>query len=112
MITVLIGDILNCILDPIFIYAFNLGVKGAAIATVISQFASAIFTILFLTSDKSVLKLKFKNFKLNFKILLPCLLLGLSPFIMQFTEAIISICFNSSLQKYGGDIAVGSMTII
>ena len=112
MITVLIGAILNCILDPIFIYAFNLGVKGAAIATVISQFASAIFTILFLTSDKSVLKLKFKNFKLNFKILLPCLLLGLSPFIMQFTEAIISICFNSSLQKYGGDIAVGSMTIL
>lgn len=112
MITVLIGAILNCILDPIFIYAFNLGVKGAAIATVISQFASAIFTILFLTSDKSGLKLKFKNFKLNFKILLPCLLLGLSPFIMQFTEAIISICFNSSLQKYGGDIAVGSMTIL
>jgi multidrug efflux pump len=107
-----LGAVVNIILDPIFIYAFNLGVKGAAIATVISQFASAIFTILFLTSDKSVLKLKFKNFKLNFKILLPCLLLGLSPFIMQFTEAIISICFNSSLQKYGGDIAVGSMTIL
>ncbi len=112
MISVLIGAILNCILDPIFIFGFNLNVKGAAIATIISQAASALFVILFLTSKKPIIKLKLSNLKINLKLMLPCLLLGLSPFVMQFTEAVIAICFNSSLKKYGGDIAVGSMTIL
>ncbi len=112
MISVLIGAILNCILDPIFIFGFNLNVKGAAIATVISQAASALFVILFLTSKKPIIKLKLSNLKINLKLMLPCLALGLSPFVMQFTEAVIAICFNASLKKYGGDIAVGSMTIL
>lgn len=112
MTSVLIGAILNCILDPVFIFGLNLGVKGAAIATVISQAVSACFIIWFLTSKHSSLKLKIKNLKLNSKIVFSTLALGLSPFVMQFTEAIISICFNTSLRNYGGDIAVGSMTIL
>ena len=112
MMSVLIGAVLNCILDPIFIFGFNLNVQGAALATIISQAASALFVVLFLTSNKPIVKLKFKNLKLNMKLILPCLALGLSPFVMQFTEAVIMVCFNSSLKKYGGDIAVGSMTIL
>lgn len=112
MITILIGAVLNCILDPIFIFRLGLGVKGAAIATVISQCVSAIFVTYFLTSKKSYLRLSFKNMKINWKIILPALALGLSPFIMQFTEAVISVCFNASLKKYGSDIAVGAMTIL
>ena len=112
MMSVLIGAVLNCILDPIFIFGFNLNVQGAALATIVSQAASALFVFLFLTSNKPIVKLKFKNLKLNMKLILPCLALGLSPFVMQFTEAVIMVCFNSSLKKYGGDIAVGSMTIL
>lgn len=112
MITVVIGAVLNIVLDPIFIFLLNMGVKGAALATVISQGASAFFVIKFLTGNKSYLKIKRKNLKLNFKIILPCLLLGLSPFIMQSTESILIIIFNTSLQKYGGDLAVGAMTIL
>lgn len=112
MMTVLIGAILNCILDPVFIYLFNLGVKGAAIATVISQCISSVFVIWFLSSKNATLRLKPKNLKINWKVMLPAILLGISPFVMQFTEAVISICFNASLKKYGGDIAVGAMTIL
>lgn len=112
MFTVLIGAITNIILDPILIYGLNLGVSGAAIATVISQALSCAFVILFLIGKKTILKLKFKNMKLNSKIILPCIALGLAPFIMQASESIIIVCFNSSLQKYGGDIAVGAMTIL
>ncbi len=112
MLSVLIGAFLNSFLDPIFIFVFNLGVKGAAIATVISQFISALFVIIFLCSSKSLMHLKLKNLKLDFKIIGPILALGLSPFIMQFTEAIIYMCFNASLKKYGGDLAVGAMTIL
>lgn len=112
MITVLIGAILNCILDPIFIYLFDLGVKGAAIATVISQCMSGIFVVWFLSSKYANIRLKLNNLKLNFEVILPSLLLGVSPFIMQFTEAIISVCFNASLKKYSGDISVGAMTIL
>lgn len=112
MITILIGAVLNCILDPIFIFGLRLGVKGAALATIISQFVSAIFVLSFLTSKKSYLRLSFQNMKINWKIILPALALGLSPFIMQFTEAVISVCFNASLKKYGSDIAVGAMTIL
>lgn len=112
MLSVLIGAVLNCILDPILIFGFNLNVEGAAIATIISQASSSIFVITFLTSKKPIIRLKLKNLKLDLKLILPCLALGLSPFVMQFTEAVIMVCFNSSLKKHGGDIAVGSMTIL
>lgn len=112
MVTVLIGAILNTILDPIFIFGFGMGVKGAALATIISQAVSAIWVISFLISKKTGWKLQFKHMKLQPKVFLPCLALGLSPFIMQSTESLIAICFNSSLLKYGGDIAVGSMTVL
>lgn len=112
MLSVVIGAVINIILDPIFIFGFHLGVKGAALATVISQAVSAIWIIKFLSGKKTGIKLKKKNFKIDFKILLPCLALGVSPFIMQSTESILNICFNSSLLKYGGDIAVGAMTIL
>lgn len=112
MITISIGAIINIILDPIFIYLFKMNVKGAALATVISQAISAIWVIHFLRGDKTVLKLKRKNFKIDTNIMKRVLLLGLSPFIMQITESFIIIAFNSSLQKYGGDVAVGAMTIL
>lgn len=112
MITVTIGAVINIILDPIFIFYFKMGVRGAAFATIISQGISAIWVIRFLTSDKTLLKIKKKNLKINFKILLPTIALGLAPFIMQSTESLITVIFNSSLLKYGGDLAVGAMTIL
>ncbi|MBE6888195.1 MAG: MATE family efflux transporter [Ruminococcaceae bacterium] len=112
MMTVLIGAVCNIILDPVFIFGLNMGVKGAAIATVISQFISMVWILKFLTGSKTELRIRKENLKLNPKIFLPCMALGLSPFIMQATESLISVCFNSSLLKYGGDIAVGSMTIL
>lgn len=112
MLTVLIGAICNIILDPIFIFALGMGVKGAALATVISQGVSCTWVMAFLCGKKTLLKVKHKNLRLNAKILLPCLALGLSPFIMQASESVIFICFNSSLLRYGGDIAVGAMTIL
>ena len=112
MITVLIGAVCNMALDPIFIYAFNMGVSGAALATIISQAISCTFVLVFLFSKKSVLKLKVSNFKLDYRIVLPCMALGLAPFIMQASECIIIVSFNSSLQNYGGDLAVGAMTIL
>ncbi len=112
MYTVLIGAICNIILDPIFIFVFNMGVSGAAFATIISQCISTIWVIHFLRSDKSNICLKKENIKLEKDIILPCISLGLASFIMQASESIISVCFNSSLQRYGGDIAVGAMTIL
>ncbi|WMI81141.1 MATE family efflux transporter [Anaerotignum sp. MB30-C6] len=112
MQTILIGAIINIILDPIFIFFFGMGVKGAALATVISQAISAIWVVVFLTGKGTTLKLRLKNFRIHGRTLWPCVLLGLSPFIMQSTESIISICFNSSLLRYGGDTAVGAMTIL
>ena len=112
MINVMVGAILNIILDPIFIFVFNLGVKGAAIATIISQAIATLSIIIFLTSKKTILKLKIQDMPLKIDIILPCVLLGLAPFIMQSTESILSICFNTSLYKYEGDLAVGSMTIL
>lgn len=112
MMTVLIGAVCNILLDPVFIFGLNMGVKGAAIATVISQFISMVWILKFLTGSKTELKIRKENLKLNPQIFLPCMALGLSPFIMQATESLISVCFNSSLLKYGGDIAVGSMTIL
>lgn len=112
MLTVLIGAICNIVLDPILIFGFGMGVKGAALATIISQALSCIYVVFFLRSEKSILRIQKKYLKLSPKIILPCLALGLSPFIMQFTESVIAVCFNSSLLRYGSDIAVGSMTIL
>ena len=112
MLAILLGAVLNIALDPIFIFTFNLGVKGAAIATVISQAASAFFILWVLKSKKSSIRIERKNIRLEKKILLAILALGVSPFIMQITESLINIVFNSGLQKYGGDIHVGAMTII
>lgn len=112
MIAVSIGAIINIVLDPIFIYGLKMNVKGAALATVISQGVSAIWVIHFLRGDKTNLKLKKENFKIRRDIMGSVLLLGLSPFVMQLTESFIIIAFNSSLQKYGGDVAVGGMTIL
>lgn len=112
MYTVLIGACCNIVLDPIFIFVFDMGVAGAAWATILSQAVSSIWVLKFLFSEKSFLRIKPKYFKLSAKVVLPCLALGLSPFIMQFTESVISVCFNTSLLKYGGDIAVGAMTIL
>lgn len=112
MLTVMIGAVFNIILDPIFIFALNMGVKGAALATVISQAVSCFWVLKFLNSDKSFLRIKRSCMKLKPAVLLPCLALGVSPFIMQFTESVIAVCFNTSLLKYGGDVAVGAMTIL
>lgn len=112
MITVSIGAVANIILDPIFIFGFGMGVKGAAVATVISQAFSCAWTIAFLTGKKTFLRLKKSNFFGAPKLVLPCVALGLSAFIMQASESVISVCFNSSLLKYGGDVAVGAMTIL
>ena len=112
MSTVMIGAILNIILDPIFLYGFDMGVKGAAVATVISQGVSCIWVLLFLFGKKSVLRLSGDALLFRPALTLPCLALGLAPFIMQASESVISVAFNSSLLKYGGDIAVGAMTIL
>lgn len=111
MATVLIGAICNIVLDPIFIFAFDMGVQGAALATIISQAISAVWVMSFLLGKKTKLKIRKENLLPNIKILAPVLALGISPFVMNATEAVINIAFNSSLQKYGGDIAVGAMTI-
>lgn len=112
MKTVMIGAGLNLILDPIFIFGFNMGVQGAAVATVLSQAVSAIWVICFLCGKKTILRIRKENLHFSLKIMGPVLALGVSPFIMQSTESILSVCFNTSLQKYGGDIAVGAMTIL
>ena len=112
MLTVVIGAVLNIILDPILMFGFDMGVAGAALATIISQAVSAAFTVWFLCSKRSYLRLKASNLRLVGKILWPSIALGLSPFVMQLTESVISICFNTQLQIYGGDIAVGAMTIL
>ncbi len=112
MLTVIIGAIANIVLDPLFIFAFNMGVRGAALATVISQAISCAWVIIFLASKKSILRLKLKTLKISPKLVFPCVALGSAHFIMQASESVISVCFNSSLLGYGGDIAVGAMTIL
>lgn len=112
MYTVLIGAVSNIILDPVFIFGFDMGVRGAALATIISQCISCVWVLFFLRSEKTILKLKKENMYLEAKVILPCLALGLAAFIMQSSESIISVSFNTSLLKYGGDIAVGAMTIL
>ncbi|MBQ7766212.1 MAG: MATE family efflux transporter [Lachnospiraceae bacterium] len=112
MFTTIIGAILNIILDPIFIFGFHMGVKGAAFATVISQAVGALWVLRFLTGKKTNLKLRFQNMKLMPRIFGPCLALGISTFVMMSTESLLSISFTFSLSKFGGDLAVGAMTIL
>ena len=112
MKTVLIGAILNTILDPIFIFGLGLGVRGAALATILSQAVSAAWVMRFLTGGRTKWRIRRENLRPRAAVVLPCLALGLSPFIMQSTESLIAMCFNSSLLKYGGDIAVGAMTVL
>lgn len=112
MLSVLIGAVSNIVLDPIFIFGFNMDVQGAALATIISQALSCVWVVSFLFGKKTILKIRKENMRLSASVILPCLALGTSTFIMQASESAISICFNSSLQKFGGDIAVGAMTIL
>lgn len=112
MVSVLIGVICNITLDPVFIFVFNMGVKGAALATVLSQAISTIWVVVFLSGKKTQLHLLKKYMDLKPKIFLPCVALGLATFIMQASESVVTVCFNSSLLHYGGDIAVGAMTIL
>ena len=112
MLSVMIGAAANIILDPIFIFVLGMGVRGAALATILSQAMSCIWVLAFLFGKKSFIKIHRANLKLTRSIIIPSLALGLSTFIMQSSESVISVCFNSSLLKYGGDIAVGAMTIL
>lgn len=112
MISVAVGAILNLILDPVLIFGLQMGVRGAALATVLAQAVSCLFVIAFLCSRRTRLKLQISNMRLVPGVVLPCVALGAAPFIMQASESVISVCFNSSLLRYGGDIAVGAMTIL
>lgn len=112
MATVLIGAVLNIILDPVFIYGCGMGVRGAALATILSQAVSALWVLRFLSGKKTKLRIQRKYLRIQGEYILPVLALGISPFIMQSTESLINISFNASLSKYGGDMAVGAMTIL
>ena len=112
MLTTVIGAVINIVLDPIFIFALDMGVAGAATATVLSQAVSALWILRFLSGKKTVLRLRLSNLRLRAKVILPCFGLGASTFVMLSTESILSISFTSSLSRYGGDAAVGAMTIL
>lgn len=112
MMSVLIGAVCNIILDPIFIYGFHMGVRGAALATISSQAISTVWVLRFLMGKKTVIQIKKAHFKLEKSVIFPCIALGLASFIMQASESVIVVCYNSSLLKYGGDVAVGAMTIL
>ena len=112
MMTTVIGAVINIILDPIFIFALGMGVRGAALATVLSQAVGAVWILRFLSGKKTILHLRKENVRLEKEVIMPCLALGISTFVMLSTESILSISFTSSLARYGGDIAVGAMTII
>lgn len=112
MLTVLIGAVCNIVLDPILMFGFGMGVRGAALATIISQGVSSVWVVKFLISKKSYLRIHVKSMYPKMRILAPAIALGAAPFVMQFTESVLNICFNTSLLKYGGDLAVGAMTIM
>ena len=111
MFTVIIGAVTNIVLDPIFIFGLDMGVQGAALATIIAQAVSAIWVLAFLTGKRTKLKIRLKYLRLKPRVLLPVVAIGVSPFIMQSTESLVNISFNSSLLKYGGNVYVGAMTI-
>ncbi|MGM9659142.1 MAG: MATE family efflux transporter [Faecousia sp.] len=112
MLTTVIGAVINIVLDPILIFGFHMGVSGAALATVLSQAVSATWILKFLTGKQTLLKLRLANMKLVPSIIGPCLALGVSSFVMVSTESILSISFTSSLARFGGDVAVGAMTVL
>ena len=112
MLTVVIGAVTNIVLDPVFIFLFDMGVAGAALATILSQALSAVWAVWFLCGKKTVLRLKKENLRIRLSLFMPCVGLGVAPFVMQSTESILLLCFNSSLLKYGGNLAVGAMTIL
>ena len=112
MLTTVIGAVINIILDPILIFLFGLGVRGAAIATVLSQAVGAVWILRFLTGPKTTLKLRKSMMKLESRTIMPVMGLGISSFVMLSTESLLSISFSSSLARYGGDVAVGAMTVI
>ncbi len=112
MLTVLIGALCNIALDPVFIFLLGMGVRGAALATVLSQGVSCLWVVCFLSGKKTILRLKKETLPIRMKLAAPCVALGTATFVMQASESVISVCFNSSLLRYGGDIAVGSMTIL
>lgn len=112
MKTVVIGAVLNIILDPVFIFILDMGVQGAALATILSQAASAAWVLRFLTGQQTKWHLRKENLRIHAGVALPCVALGTAPFIMQSTESLIAVCFNSSLLKYGSDMAVGAMTVL
>ena len=112
MLTVLLGAVCNIILDPVFIFLLGMGVRGAALATVLSQGVSCVGVVRFLCGKKTILRLKRDTLPIRPSLVLPCVALGIAPFVMQSSESVISVCFNSSLLRYGGDVAVGSMTIL
>lgn len=112
MLTTIIGAVINIVLDPILMFGFGMGVAGAAIATVLSQAVSAVWILRFLTGQKTMLRLRPTDMKPDASILLPVMALGVSSFVMLSTESLLSISFNSSLARYGGDVAVGAMTVI
>lgn len=112
MLSVAIGALSNIILDPILIFGFDMGVRGAALATIISQAVSCVWVLAFLMGKKTLFRLDLKRSALSPRIILPCIALGAATFMMQASESVISVCFNASLLKYGGDIAVGAMTIL
>ena len=112
MLTVVIGAAVNIVLDPVFIFGLGMGVQGAALATIIAQTVSAVWVLKFLLGNKTILRIQKETMRVRAAVILPVLALGLSPFIMTSTESLLNICFNTSLQKYGGDLAVGTMTIL
>jgi len=112
MLSVLIGAVINICLDPVFIFVLNMGVRGAALATIISQAVSACWVLRFLTSSRSVIRIHLSNLKPQMRTVKKIAALGISPFIMQSTECIVSVTLNSGLQTYGGDMYVGTMAIM
>lgn len=112
MLTVVIGAVTNIVLDPIFIFGFEMGVQGAALATILSQGVSALWVMWFLSGKKTSIRLRLRNLRIEKHVMLPALALGVAPFVMQSTESVLVLCFNSSLLNYGGDLAVGAMTIL
>lgn len=112
MVTTVVGAVCNIVLDPILIFVLGMGVQGAAVATVISQAVSAVWVLVFLRGTKTLLRLDLEHMKIIPQVIMPCLALGISTFVMLSTESILNISFNSSLSRYGGDLAVGAMTII
>jgi len=111
MMTVIIGAVCNIVLDPILIFGLHMGVQGAALATILSQTVSAVWVVFFLIGKKTLLRLRWSKLRLKKEVLLPVIAIGVSPFIMQSTESLVSIAFNTSLKAYGGDVYVGAMTI-